>query len=78
MKRLPDAWSETVNREFEAWECLRRQLMEREGRWAAAVTAGTDARRLAAMQRDVAQLRHALDEVFHRAMVVLEEAGLAG
>jgi hypothetical protein len=76
MKRLPDAWVETVNQEFETWECLRRQLMEREGCWAAAVTGSADVRRLAALQREVAQLRHALDEVFHRAMGALEQAGL--
>ena len=78
MNRLPDAWVERVNQEFETWEGLRRQLTEREGSWAAAVTGSADARRLAALQREVALLRHALDEVFRRAMGALEQAGHVG
>lgn len=78
MQRLPDAWVEQVNQEFETWECLRRQLFERENRWAAAVTESVDARRLARLQREVAQLRLALDEVFRRAIGTLEQSGVAG
>lgn len=74
MERLPDAWAERVNQEFETWECLRRQLAERENCWAAAVTGSDDAHRLAVLRREVAQLRHALDEVLSRAMGTLARA----
>ncbi|MGV3493471.1 MAG: hypothetical protein ACO1OY_06350 [Ramlibacter sp.] len=73
MERLPDAWAERVNQEFETWEGLRRQLTEREACWAAAVTTTDDDRRLAVLRGEVARLQDALDEVFYRAMGALEQ-----
>ena len=64
----------SVDHEFEAWERLRRRLVECESRWADAVTASTDAPWLAALQRESGQLRQELDEAFGRAMRGLASA----
>ena len=74
MTSLAEPGVRSVDLEFETWERLRRRLQDCEGRWAAAVTAATDARLLAGLQRELAELRGALDEVFRRAMRALEQA----
>lgn len=71
-----EAWAERLDLEFEHWERLRRQLVEREAHWAATVVASGDRRRLAAMRRELTNLKQALDEVFGRAMGVLEQAAV--
>jgi len=70
----PDARARRIDREFAAWERLRRQLVERESHWAAAVTSTADQRRLAALRRELADLHRELDESFRRAMGALEKA----
>ncbi|NML44933.1 hypothetical protein HHL11_14335 [Ramlibacter sp. G-1-2-2] len=71
MKKLQQG---RVDREFEAWERLRRELYACEARWAATETLVGDSRRVAVLQDEVTRLRCALDEVFGRAMAALEEA----
>lgn len=75
---LPPACTQRIDREFQAWEDLRREVYAREADWAAAVTSTADNRRLAKLQRELAELKRVLDERFLRAMARLEEAGLAG
>lgn len=70
MKKLQQG---RVDREFQAWERLRRELYACEARWAATDTLVGDRGRVAVLRDEAARLRCALDEVFGRAMAALEE-----
>lgn len=73
-----EAWAERLDCEFEHWERLRRQLVEREAHWAVTVMATADGGRLAAIRRELADLKQALDEAFLRAMGMLEQGAVTG
>jgi macrodomain Ter protein organizer (MatP/YcbG family) len=75
MKKLSARCCHRVDREFQAWERLRRKLQEREAAWAAMVPLTADRERLAAMRSEMARLQQALDQIFGRAMAALEGAG---
>ena len=63
-----------IDVEFLLWEQLRRELQEREADWAAVAPLTADRGQLDSMQSEMARLQQALDEVFGRAMAVLDDA----
>ncbi|RYY64505.1 MAG: hypothetical protein EOO24_56150, partial [Comamonadaceae bacterium] len=67
---LHPACAQRIDREFLAWEDLRREVCAREADWAAAVTSTADRGRLATLQHELVELKRSLDELFHRAMAL--------